>query len=336
MCYHLSMVGDIMLDKLSYICTAGPSMANESILEEMYKLGMNTIRFNMSYNHPKLYDLINLAKELKIKHPDVSLLIDSAGPEIRVLIDNPLEFSFGDIITIGKEFKLTSSDLTLLQNGDLVYLKDGDYVLEVIENAGDVVKCKALTSGIIKNNLKVYNEKLYDSLPFLSEYDEECIKLACENNADYFAVSFVRNAENILLVKEMLKKYGKEDIKVIAKIETPKSLANLEEIINVSDEVMIARGDLSTLTPRANIGYYQKFICKKCQEKNKPVMLATGVLASMEQKEEPSIAEILDLYNIVLDGINKIVFTSETSVSIDPLDVLSTANKIFDTVKKKN
>lgn len=311
-------------------------MANNSILEEMYKLGMDTIRFNMSYNHPKLYDLITIAKEFKQKHSDVALLIDSAGPEIRVLIDEPLEFSANDLITIGKDFKLTISDLALLNIGDLIYLKDGDYILEVIEKGTDTAICKALTAGVIKNNFKVYNESLYNALPFLSEYDEECIKLACENPVDYFAVSFVRNADNILQVKDMLKKYGREDIKIIAKIETPRSLANLDEIIDVSDEIMIARGDLSTLTPRANIAHYQKYICQKCQEKNKPIMLATGVLASMEQKEEPTIAEILDLYNIVLDGITKIVFTSETSVSIDPLDVLSTANKIFDTVKKKN
>ncbi len=321
------------MNKLSYVCTMGPSMANLELLEKMYFLGMTTIRFNMSYNHPKIYELLKIAKELKVIHPDVEILFDSAGPEIRIKVAKELEFQKNDELIIGKDFEVSLNNLYLLEKDDLIYIKDGDYVFLVLGNDNSGVRCKALTNGIIKNNYKLYNERLYNNLPFMSDYDKEIIKIAVENNIDSFAISFVRNKDNIKLVRDTFEKYGKENIKIIAKIENKEALNNLEEIIVESDEVMVARGDLSTILPRVNIGYYQKLICRECQTKNKPIMIATGIMSSMEQNDDPKISEILDLYNIILDGVEKVVFTGETSVAHDPLDVLQTANDIFETTK---
>jgi len=320
------------MNKLSYVCTIGPSMADMKVLEKLYDLGMSTIRFNMSYKHPKMNNLLELAKDLKSKHPDLELMFDSAGPEIRLVMDNPVEFKEGNILISGIHFDVTLNNLHVLEIGDLIYIKDGDFVFEIINNENGRIYCKALNDGVINNNNKIYNEKMYNHLPFMSYYDEQTIESAVLNNIDSFAISFVRNSDNIKEVKETFKKYGREKIKIISKIENADAIENLEEIILNSDEIMVARGDLSTLLPRTKIGYYQKYICDMCHKLNKPVMVATGVLASLECEEEPKISEILDLYNIVLDGAEKVVFTSETSVSIDPINVLSDANDIFGTI----
>lgn len=321
-----------MKQELSYVCTIGPSMEKLSILEKMYQEGMRTIRFNMSYKHPKMLNLLETAKKLKNNHPDVELLFDSAGPEIRIILDKDLEFASGDVLTIGKDFGLTFDNSSLLKKGDLITIRDGDFAFQVVE-AKTVIKCRAIESGIIKNNNKFYNEKMYDALPFLSEYDEEIIKLAAENDIDAFAVSFVRSKENLKEVRNLFKTYGKENIKLISKIENKQSVENIDSIIKTSDEVMIARGDLSTILPRTTIAYYQKLITKKCHKAKTPVMVATGILSAMEQDDDPAISEILDLYNMVEDGIKTIVFTAETSVSKDPVAVLTAANEIAHTAK---
>lgn len=317
------------MKKLSYVCTLGPSTNNFQVLEKMSFLGMSTIRINMSYKSSSTIELIKLAKEFKKHYPHIEIMLDSAGPEIRIIVENDISFNQGDIIIIGKDFKLTIDNKQVLEIGDIVSIKDGDYLFEVINKENELVYCKALNDGVLKNNNKIYNEKMYNSLPFMSEYDEETIKLATIYDVDSFAISFVRNKENILAIKNTLKSYGKENIKIIAKIENKLAIENLCEIIEESDEVMIARGDLSTILPRTEIGHYQKYISKKCQEEGIPVMIATGIMNSMEHEEDPRISEILDLYNIIEDGIGKIVFTAETSVSDDPIDILQTANDIF-------
>lgn len=325
-----------MSTKLSYVCTIGPSMQDYTTLEKMYALGMSSIRFNMSYNNKQNLKLLKLAQEFKKNYPDIELLFDSAGPEIRIITNKKIKFKKDDKVIIGEDFDVSINKIDLLAKGDLILIKDGDYVFEVMKNSGNKVVCKALSNGVISNNNKIYNEKMYKNLPFFSKYDEDVIKMAVDNNIDSFAVSFVRNAQNIKEVRKLLKKYGNENIKIIAKIENKESIEKLDEIIDLSDEVMIARGDLSTLLPRINIGYYQKLICHKCKEKNRPVMVATGIMASMEKLEDPRISEVLDLYNLILDGVDKIVFTSETSVADDPLDVLQTANDILASIKPKN
>jgi len=322
------------MDKLSYVCTMGPSTDNYEILEKMYSLGMTSIRINMSYKHPKLMNLIELAKEFKKNNPEVELMFDSAGPEIRIILENDIAFKQDDIIILGKDFNLTIDNSEFLEIGDTISIKDGDYVFEIVDKNVEGIHCKAYTDGIIKHNNKIYNEKMYNNLAFISEYDEDTIKLAVENDIDAFAISFVRDASNITEIKNVFKRYGKEDIKLIAKIENKLAIENLENIIKVSDEIMVARGDLSTILPRTDIGYYQKLISKECQDANVPVMIATGIMNSMEHEEDPKISEILDLYNIIEDGISKIVFTSETSVSEDPIDILETANDIFASANK--
>ena len=320
-----------MEQKLSYVCTIGPSMEKLSILEKMYQEGMRTIRFNMSYKHPKMLDLLETAKKLKKNHPD-ELLFDSAGPEIRIVLKKDLKFEAGDILTIGKDFALTIDSSAMLKKGDLLSIRDGDFTFEVVATRS-AIKCRALESGVIKNNNKLYNEKMYDSLPFLSEYDEEIIKLAAENDIDAFAISFVRNKENLKEVRNLFKTYGKENIKLISKIENKQSVENIDGIIKATDEIMIARGDLSTILPRTTIAYYQKLITKKCHKAKTPVMVATGILSAMESDDDAAISEILDLYNMVIDGVKTVVFTAETSVSKDPVAVLRTANEIAHTAK---
>ena len=324
-----------MKQDFSYVCTIGPSMNDYTILKKMYLLGMSTIRFNMSYNHPKMLELINIAQRLKQEYADLELMFDSAGPEIRIEISEPLNFKENDVLVLGKDFDITLNNAYILEKEDIVLIKDGDFVFEVIEKEDNKVYLKAKCDGIIENNNKFYNEKMYCKLPFLSKYDEETIKSAALNNIDSFAISFVRNANNIKDIRETFKKYGKENIKLISKIENREALKNIDEIISESDEIMVARGDLSTTLPRVNIASYQKSICKKCQAANKTVMVATGILQSMQQNDDPRISEILDLYNIIVDGVTKIVFTSETSVASDPIDVLKTANEILASTKKE-
>lgn len=310
-----------------YICTLG-QIKEQKLLEEMYNNGMYAIRTNMSY---KKYELSKDTLEFKKSHPDVELMLDTAGPEIRLVMADKVAFNEGDIITFGKEINVTLNNLNLLEIGDIVSIKDGEYSFEVVEKIDDCVNCVSLESGILENNNKLYNEKLYDELPFISEWDKEVLNMAVKFKVDSIALSFVRNAANVLEVREILKKLGNENIKIIAKIENKQGLENITDIINVSDEIMVARGDLGAILPRVEVAKTQKKIIDECIKVNKKVIVATGILASMEKNAQPTVAEVSDLYSIISSGADAALFSREFALSSNPINILKTANEIYDT-----
>lgn len=313
-------------EKFGYICTLGAKI-DENLLEHMYQNGMVSIRLNMSYKNKIIRQEV---KNIIKKHPDIEIMLDTAGPEIRLITNQNIVFKKGDIITIGEELNVSLNNLNLLNIGDILSVKDGKYLFEVVKVNDKTVECKCLESGIIENNNKLYNKLLYAKLPFISKWDEEVIEFGASENVSSIALSFVRNAQNIIDVRNILKKYSKEKIKIVAKIENEQAISNIDEIIEVSDEIMVARGDLGTIMPRHKIARIQKEIIEKCNLKNKKVIVATGVLESMQKDNEPSVSEVNDLYYIISNGADYVMFSRETALSEDPVLVLRTANEIYE------
>lgn len=304
-------------------------MNNIDIIEKLYKLGLDTVRFNMSYrNKSMIKELVPAIQELnKVKNYNIKTMVDLCGPEIRININDPLKITFGETYTIGIDIKIREGDTSVLKEEDIIIFGDGEIKFKVIENKNNLIKCESLSSGILKKNKKITNEKLCRTSPFISDNDRIDIMNAIENNINYLCVSFVNSVEDIIQIKEIIKEAR---IKIIAKIETKEGYNNLKEIIPYVDGIMIGRGDLGVRFNIWEIGYIQKEICKIVKESNKTLIVATGFLSSMKENQIPTRAEVNDLYNTYLDGADMIMFTGETASSLSPENVLITANNIVD------
>lgn len=317
--------------KKEYICTMGPSIKEEDIIIKMYEKGMSTIRINMSHIDYSIEQLIHTIKKLRLMGYDIKSLIDTKGPEIRVKSNNK-QVNINDQIILGKDIDL-SCDYQCLETNDIIEINDGQIRLKVIEQQGTNFLCISLDSGLIKNEAGVYIEKLKRNLKFLSAEDEIDIRRAFSLNSDWLACSFVRTKEDILEVLKIKSEFPNSTTKIMAKIETKDAIINLDEIITISDGIMIARGDLSTAFPITMIGMLQNYIIQKVLDSKKYLVVGTGFLKSMKKSMRPTQAEVNDLYNTFLSGATAIMFSGETAISNSPLRVLDVANEIYESQK---
>ena len=195
--------------------------------------------------------------------------------------------------------------------------------IEVISVEEDGVTCKIINGGILgnKKSLNVPGANL--NIPFISDVDREDIIYACEHEGDYLAASFVSCKEDVLEVREILKQYNREDMKIISKIESARGIENLDSIIDVSDGIMVARGDLGVEVPMQQLPKYQKLMIQKCREKGKFVVVATEMLESMKKSARPTRAEVSDVANAVLDGTDAVMLSGETTVGKFPVEVVT-------------
>lgn len=323
-----------MQRKINYVCTIGPSTKSIKVLRKLNKLGMNMVRFNMSFDTPDLANIVNGINKLNQKrNVNIKTVFDLAGTETRIIAKQDIVFRKDDIIVIGQDFTIDQGDLRVLDIGDDIYIRDGELVIKVVKNENDLVYCQAMSDGSIRNNNKLYNAKLYRNLPFISQKDKRNIQLALANKADYIAISHTRNKQDIDQIKSAIN-YPHSNIKIISKIENLEATKNLDEIIAESDVIMIARGDLGKILPDEELGYYQKVITEKTLATDKILMTATGYLLSMVDSYEPTRAEVIDLFSAFADNIRNIVFTSEVVIAKDPVNTLKTANKIYKSFKK--
>ena len=327
--------------KTKIVCTIGPSSNTKEMLIEMYKKGMNIARLNFSHGtHEDHLKIINILKDInqELETP-IGIMLDTKGPEIRIgkfkepmiLKDNSEltitteEIEWSDDKIIGISYKNLPK---IVEKGSFIYIADGTVELVVEEVKKKEVICKVSIGGEINTRKNVNIPGSIVDLPAVSEQDIDDIEFGIKNGIDFIAQSFVKTPEDVIEVRELLKKNNATHIHIISKIESFQALQQIDKIIEVSDEIMIARGDLGVQIPIENIPNVQKEIIEKCNLLGKPVITATQMLESMTKNPRPTRAEATDVANAILDGTDAIMLSGETASGKHPLRVIDVMDKI--------
>ncbi len=327
--------------KTKIICTLGPSCKTTPIIKQMALAGMDCARINMSHgtsaeNLPYIQAVKKVRKETG---KPIAIMVDTKGPEVRIGT-----FKGGEVtLKNGQYFTLTVNDIEGdnervscsysgiikdLKAGSKILLNDGLISLKVIKVDDQNVVCKVVHGGKLSNRKSMFLPGVKLSMPFLSEQDKEDLKFAIKNDADYIAASFVSKPSDVSELRNFLNKNGGSKIKIISKIESEAGLKNIDKIIELSDGIMVARGDLGVELPIEKLPAIQKEIIKKANRANKIVITATEMLESMIEKTRPTRAETTDIANAVFDSTGAIMLSAETSVGINPVLALKTMAKI--------
>ena len=335
--------------KTKIIATIGPATNTFEQLEKLYFAGVNVFRLNFSHgtheNHEKV---INYTQQLNQKYNShISLIADLQGPKLRVgnIKDNAAILREGAIIKVTTSPVLGTADLIDVtyqslakdvQVGEQILIDDGKISLEVLEtNRKDLVTCKVVEGGVLSSRKGFNLPDTNISLPSLTDKDKEDLDFILKHPVNWIALSFVREAKEIENLRLILTARSSH-AKIIAKIEKPEAVQNIDGIINSSDAVMVARGDLAVEIPMEEMAIVQKDIVKKCIKRAKPVIIATQVMESMLEMSRPTRAEITDVSNTVLDGADAIMLSGETSVGKYPIKVIETIVKIIKKVEAQS
>lgn len=327
--------------KTKIVCTIGPASRVYDVIEKLIRMGMNVARLNFSHGsykeHLQVIENIRQAS-LKIGQP-IAILQDLGGPKIRVgkIIKEPIFLKEGSsfILTNRKvagdeqEVSLTFPSLPQkVKKGDCIFLADGTLELKVKEFTSTDIICRVVRGGKLTSHQGVNIPNISMDIPSLTEKDYQDILFGIKNKVDFIGLSFIRRAEDVLKVRKILKENKAEEISLIAKIEKKEAVDNLKEIIEASDGIMVARGDLGVEIPLENVPLVQKNIIKKCNFVGKPVITATQMLVSMMSNPRPSRAEVTDVANAILDGTDAIMLSEETAIGNFPLEAVETMNRI--------
>lgn len=318
--------------KTKIICTIGPATASYPMLEKLAKAGMDIVRLNMSHgDHESAAAVIKSIKTLnkKIPHP-VAILMDTQGPEIRTGdLANDLELKNGSVISITvrdsvdvehSSFHIHYDDLIETVNvGDRITVDNGIINLEVLEKQTDgIMKCRVIDGGILKSKRHVNLPGIRVNLPAITKKDKEDILFALEQQVDFIALSFVREAADVRELRALMGDKANK-IKIISKIEDQSGVTNLEEIIDESDGIMVARGDLGVEINVASLPNVQRKIVQRCAEKGKRVIVATHLLESMIENPIPTRAEVTDVANAIYEEVDAVMLSGETTVGKHPV-----------------
>jgi pyruvate kinase len=320
--------------KTKIICTLGPACDDESLLREMIQNGLDCARLNFSHGtHEEQLVRINRVKkireELGIPLP---ILLDTKGPEIRVrtfkngkiVLKKGQEFTFSpDFDLVGDEtiVGLTYPNLGLyVKPGVIILADDGKASFEVVRIEGKNVVTKVLNDTSLSNRKSINIPNVIIDMPYVSETDRSDIIFGCENCVDFIAASFVRRPEDVLDIRKLVEEYDKSGkIQIIAKIENTEGIAKMDEIIAVSDGIMVARGDMGVEVPFKMLPKIQKELIEKCYRSGKIVVTATQMLDSMQQNPRPTRAEVSDVANAIYDGTTAIMLSGESAAGLYPL-----------------
>ncbi|WP_443944884.1 pyruvate kinase [Pedobacter sp. AW1-32] len=331
------------------VATLGPASAKPDVLYSMFNAGLDVCRLNFSHgsqaDHQKVLDTI---KDLNKKYDyNVGILADLQGPKIRIGLvkEGGINLINGakTIITtkecIGNEERIYITYPSFpkdVQKGEIILLDDGKLQMKVLEtNQEDEVVCEIVHGGILTSRKGVNLPNTKVSIPSLTPEDRENLEFVLQNDVEWIGLSFVRKAEDIIELKKIIAERGKT-ARVIAKIEKPEAIANIDEIIAVTDGIMVARGDLGVECPMEEVPLLQKMIVAKCRAASKPVIVATQMLESMITTPRPTRAEVNDVANSVLDGADAVMLSGETSVGEFPLIVIETMQKIIQNIEENN
>lgn len=324
------------MKKTKIICTMGPNADDREVLKALVENGMDIARFNFSHGtheeQKERFDQLKSVRE-ELKKP-IAILLDTKGPEIRTgLLANGGKVT----LTEGAEFILTSEPIEgdeqrvsqtypqLAQDvkpGDRILIDDGLIGLEVKEIRGTEIVCTVLNGGELgqRKGVNVPNVKV--NLPAITEKDREDIIFGIQQGIDFIAASFVRDADAIREIKNILKDFNAEHIDVIAKIENSEGIENIDRIISAADGIMVARGDMGVEIPAYEVPHVQKMIVRKCNRKYKPVIIATQMLDSMIRNPRPTRAEVTDVANAIREGADAIMLSGETAMGRYPVEAL--------------
>ena len=319
--------------KTKIIATIGPASESSEILENLISKGVNVFRFNLKHNNFEWHkEKISLVKKIAEKlDKKIGILVDLQGPEIRLETEKAteIEVKAGESVYIATKFlsgKKTikinpAAVLKQINKGDTVFIDDGDCELKVVGKRLGVLEMKPERDYVIKNrkSMNVPGKKL--ELPLLSDRDKQALAIIDEFQADYAALSFVRSKDDVEVLRKLLDKICPK-IKIVAKIENASAIKNIEEIVKISDAIMVARGDLGIEIPIRELAYWQKKIINLCRENNKPVIVATQMLKSMVNNYRPTRAEVTDVSNAIFDGTDAVMLSEETASGKFPVKVV--------------
>lgn len=336
-----------MKRKTKIICTIGPISESEEMLGKLIDAGMNVARLNFSHADHEEHErrITRIRKVSKEKNRFIGILADTKGPEIRTgeFENGVASFIRGEKVEVWKKpiignrdrFHIACDELFEdIKDNDFLLIDDGKMRLNVLKATPDILYCEVNNSGTIKTKkgVNVPNVKL--SMPFVSKKDHDDILFAAEKGVDMIALSFVRRKEDVLQVREILKKIGKPNIELISKIENQEGMDNLEEILDVSDGIMVARGDLGVEVSTSLVPLYQKRMIKLANEKGKPVITATHMLESMMYSPRPTRAEASDVANAILDGSDGIMLSGESAAGEYPIEAVLTMDTIAKVIEE--
>ncbi len=330
-----------MIKKTKIVCTLGPASKDEKVLEQMLKAGMNVARLNFSHgthdDHRKTIETFRAIRD-KLDIP-AAVLLDTKGPEIRLGdFENKSE-----IINDGDEFVLTSEkcmgtaqkasvsykDLpSQVETGTNILIDDGRVRLKVLRVEGNDIICTVAAGGKISNRkgVNIPNKSL--DLEYISEADRNDILFGIEMDVDYIAASFVRSGDDVAQLRKLLDENGGQNIKIISKIENMEGIDNFKHILELSDGIMVARGDMGVEVDFEKLPGIQKKFIKACCKAGKPVITATQMLESMTSNPVPTRAEITDVANAVFDGTSAVMLSGETAAGEFPVETVKTMAKI--------
>ncbi len=339
------------MKKTKIICSIGPSTQTWENFKGIVEAGMNVARINFSHatlEERKLDEsLVKRANEEL--GANIAILYDTKGPDLRTcsFVDDKIELVKGNTIVIKESDGVdrhdgTSECITLnypnvlkdLVIGSNILVDDGFYKLTVVSRDDESVTCEIMNSGTIKSRRGVCLPGIKLDVPYVSLQDKEDIKYACENDGDYLAISFVNSAQDIKEVKELCALYGRADMPIISKVETQYAMDNLDEIVEASDYIMVARGDLGIETGVENLPLYQQMMIDTCHSYGKGVIMATQMMYSMKTNIRPTNAEVTDVANAVIAGCDAIMTSDETTIGNYPVETIQTMSRICENVEQ--
>ncbi len=324
------------MKRTKIICTMGPATSKKTILKQLIRNGMDIARFNFSHGtHEEQLVRVNMVKNVREElNQPVALLLDTKGPEIRTGV---LKDHQKITLQAGQQFTLTTEEIEGDENrvfityaglpkdvkkGSHILIDDGLIELEVLSSKGSEIVCKVLNGGELGERKGINVPNVRVKLPGITEKDKEDILFGIQQEFDYIAASFVRNAKVIKEIRKLLDDNGGEQIGIIAKIENAEGIENIEEIIQVSDGIMVARGDMGVEIPAYKVPHIQKEIINKCNRRYVPVITATQMLDSMIRNPRPTRAEVTDVANAIYDGTDAIMLSGETAAGKYPVEAL--------------
>ncbi|WP_349408124.1 pyruvate kinase [Pseudalkalibacillus sp. SCS-8] len=323
------------------VCTIGPASEKVDTLTQLIESGMNVARLNFSHGDFDEHGarIANIRQAAEKTGKTVAILLDTKGPEIRTgtLETGEIELKAGQELTVSMEEvmgneKMISVTYPGLVNdvheGSKILLDDGLIELEVMGIENNQLKTRVLNSGILKNKKGVNVPNVSVNLPGITDKDARDIEFGIEQGVDFIAASFVRRASDVLEIREILEKHNAEHIHIIPKIENQEGVDNINEILEVSDGLMVARGDLGVEIPAEEVPLVQKELIRRCNDKGKPVITATQMLDSMQRNPRPTRAEASDVANAIFDGTDAIMLSGETAAGLYPIEAVQTMHKI--------
>lgn len=333
--------------KTKIVCTIGPSCCSEEMIEKMIFAGMNVARLNFSHgDHDYHKDNIETVKKVrKSLNSPVALMLDTKGPEIRVKTfkNGRVTLKDGDIFTLRsndvegneKEVSVTYAKLpSQLAEGTKILLDDGKIELCVVKAGEDFAECKVVCGGVLSDKKGINLPNVPISMPYLSERDKSDILFGIENDVDFVAASFVRNKDDVIALRKFINYNGGHSIKIVSKIENSEGISNFDEILEASDGIMVARGDLGVEIEYELLPGIQKRFIKQCYKSGKMVITATQMLDSMMSYPTPTRAEITDVANAVFDGTSAVMLSGETAAGKYPITAVKVMAKIVEQAEK--